>query len=205
MILYLLQLIGTAAFASSGALSAGRKQLDLVGVAAISFATAMGGGTLRDLLLDRNPVLWMADPIYLLISVGTGLLTWALARIWIPPRRLLLFLDAGGLALFTISGVQIAEQSGQSPIIALVMGVVTGTAGGVIRDVLCGEIPLVFRRSELYASAALIGSGIYLGAEFLGVPMDIAALTGSGVIFFLRIAALKWKWHLPVFVLDEKA
>jgi uncharacterized membrane protein YeiH len=203
IILYVLQLLGTAVFACSGALEAGRKRLDLVGVAAVSFVTAMGGGTVRDVLLDRDELLWTADPIYLYISLGAGFLTWALARLWLPPPRMLAILDAGGLALFTISGIQVAEADGQTPAIALVMGLITGAAGGVFRDVLCGEIPLIFRRSELYVSAALIGGGLYLLAEAWGAPLTVASLAGAGMVFFLRVAALRWGWHLPVFILPK--
>lgn len=204
MIIYWLQLLGTAVFACSGALEAGRKRLDLVGVSAVSFVTAMGGGTVRDVLLNRDALLWTADPVYLYVSIGAGLMTWALARIWVPPHRLLLVLDAGGMALFTISGVQIAEYMGQSASIAVIMGLVTGAAGGVFRDVLCGEIPLIFRRSELYVSAALVGCLAYLGAKAAGIPIATASLSGVGSIFLLRVAALKWHWQLPVFVLPEK-
>lgn len=204
MILYALQLLGTAVFACSGALEAGRKRLDLVGVAAVSFVTAMGGGTVRDILLNRDALLWTADPVYLYISVGAGLLTWALAKIWLPSHRMLVTLDAGGLALFTISGVQVAEHQGTAPSIALVMGLITGAAGGVFRDVLCGEIPLIFRKSELYVSASLIGGITYLSAKTLGLPLGPSALLGAALIFFLRMAAVKWQWRLPVFALPPK-
>jgi uncharacterized membrane protein YeiH len=204
MIIYVLQLIGTAVFACSGALEAGRKRLDLVGVAAVSFVTAMGGGTVRDILLNRDSLLWTEDPVYLHISIAAGLLTWAFARIWLPPPRLLVVLDAGGLALFTISGVQVAEQQGMAASICLVMGLITGAVGGVFRDVLCGEIPLIFRQSELYVSASLIGSGVYLAAEGFGLPIVTSSILGAAVIFFLRMAAVRWKWRLPVFVLPRK-
>lgn len=204
MIVYVLQLFGTAVFACSGALEAGRKRLDLVGVAAVSFVTAMGGGTVRDVLLDRDALLWTADPVYLYISVGAGLLTWALARVWLPPHRMLVVLDAGGLALFTISGVQVAEQLGTATSIALVMGLITGAAGGVFRDVLCGEIPLIFRESELYVSASLIGGGAYLAAKGLGLPLGASAVLGAAIVFLLRMAAVKWRWRLPVFALPGK-
>ncbi|HRJ72109.1 MAG TPA: trimeric intracellular cation channel family protein [Terrimicrobiaceae bacterium] len=199
MVIYLLQLAGTAACASSGALSAGRKSLDLVGVMVISFAAAVGGGTLRDLLLDRNPVFWLADNSFLLVSIGTGLSTWVYTRRWSPPLRLLLLVDAIGLALFTISGIQIAEQAGQSALACLVMGVITGVAGGILRDVLCGEIPMTFRRSELYASASLLGGGGYLLLISGGLPAGPSAMIGATATFLLRMAALKWGWHLPVF------
>lgn len=204
MILYWLQLLGTAVFACSGALEAGRKRLDLVGVSAVSFVTAMGGGTVRDVLLNRDTLLWTADPVYLHVSIGAGLLTWALAKIWLPPRRLLLVLDAGGMALFAISGVQIAEYMGQSASTAVVMGLITGAAGGVFRDVLCGEIPVIFHRSQLYVSAALVGCLAYLGARSAGLPAASSSLLGVSSIFLLRVAALKWNWRLPVFTLHEK-
>lgn len=199
MILYLLQMLGVAVFACNGACEAGRKHFDLVGVAVVSFVTAMGGGTVRDILLNRDVLLWTADPVYLYVGVGTGLLTWAAAKIWLPSAKLLLILDAGGMALFAISGVQIAEQYGQPASIAIVMGLITGAAGGVFRDILCGEVPLIFQGSELYVTAALIGSLAYLSAKALGTPTATATLLGVSTIFILRIAALKWRWRLPLF------
>ena len=204
VIFYILQMLGTAACAASGALSAGRKSLDLVGVMVISMAAAVGGGTLRDLLLDRNPVFWMGDNIYLLVALAAGLLTWIYTRWWSPPTRLLLVVDAIGLALFTISGTRIAEQAGQTHLVCVAMGVTTGAAGGILRDILCGEIPMTFRRSELYASAALIGSAAYLGLEAVGLPTDFCALVSAIAIFLLRLAALRWNWHLPVFEFKER-
>lgn len=199
----LLQFAGTAACAASGALSAGRKQLDLIGVLFISFAAAVGGGTLRDLLLDRNPVFWLADNRFLTVSIAAGLFTWLYALRWKPPFRLLLTVDAIGLAFFTISGIQIAEKCGQSIVPALVMGLITGVAGGILRDVLCGEIPMTFRRSELYASAALLGGLLYLALPTAGIGPGASALLGAGAIFCLRLAALRWGWRLPVFHFRE--
>jgi uncharacterized membrane protein YeiH len=204
MLIYVLQLAGAAACASSGALSAGRKSLDFIGVMVISLAAAVGGGTLRDLLLDRNPVFWLADNMYLYVSFGTGLLTWVYTRRWSPPMRLLLTVDAIGLALFTMTGTQIAEQMEQTVTICLAMGVITGVAGGIVRDILCGEIPMTFRRSELYASAALLGSGVYLGLKAAGLPTDACAVAGAVTVFLLRMAALRWNWHLPVFEFKDR-
>lgn len=204
LIFYILQMAGTAACAASGALSAGRKSLDLVGVLVISMAAAVGGGTIRDLLLDRNPVFWMGDNLYILVALAAGLLTWIYTRWWSPPTRLLLVVDAVGLALFTIIGTRIAEQGGQTHLVCVIMGVITGAAGGVLRDILCGEIPMTFRRSELYASAALIGSATYLGLEALGLPTDGCALVSVIFILLLRLAALRWNWHLPVFEFKER-
>lgn len=205
MLIYIFQLAGVAACAASGALSAGRKSLDFIGVMVISLAAAVGGGTLRDLLLDRNPVFWLADNFYLYVSIGSGLLTWVYTRRWSPPMRLLLTVDAVGLALFTITGTQIAEQMEQTVVICLAMGVITGVAGGVLRDILCGEIPMTFRRSELYASAALLGSGVYLVLEETPLPVDVSAMVGAGTIFLLRLAALRWNWHLPVFEFKDRS
>lgn len=203
MLIYVLQLLATMVCACSGALMAGRKNMDLIGLLAISFATATGGGTLRDLLLDRNPVFWMGDPGYLYVSLGAALAIWIYTRFWAPPERFLLIVDAFGLGLFLIVGIQIAENAGQSATVSLIMGVITGVAGGVIRDVLCGEIPVIFRRSELYASAALIGGGVYLALGQWDVVPDVAALVGAGVTIFLRLAALRWRWHLPVLAFKE--
>jgi uncharacterized membrane protein YeiH len=201
MLIYLLQLAGTAVCAISGALAAGRKRLDLVGVVVIGLAAAVGGGTLRDLLLERGSIFWLVDNTYLFVSIGASLLVWVYTRRWAPPHRLLLIVDAAGLSLFTISGIQIAEQLRQIPTVCVVMGVITGVAGGVLRDVLCGEIPMVFRNSELYASAATLGGSAYILLERLGVRSDISTVLGTATIFFLRLAALRLGWRLPVFEL----
>lgn len=202
MLIYILQMAGTAACASSGALSAGRKRLDVFGVLVVSFVAAIGGGTLRDLLLDRNPVFWMADSTYLHVSIVAGLLTWLYTLRWTPPLRLLLIVDAIGLALFTIAGVRISEQFGQPPVICVVMGIITGIVGGIVRDILCGEIPVTFR-SELYASASALGGITYFLLQALQFKPDACALAGAIVIFLLRLAAMKWGWRLPVFELKE--
>jgi uncharacterized membrane protein YeiH len=204
-VLYLLQLLATVICACSGALTAGRKNLDLIGLLAISFATAVGGGTLRDLLLDRNPVFWMGDTAYVFASIAAALAIWIYTRFWAPPERFLLIVDSFGLGLFLICGIQIAEHSGQSATVALLMGVITGVAGGVIRDVLCGEIPLIFRRSELYASAALAGGTAYFALRRTGVPESASALASAAITIFLRLAALRWRWHLPVLAFKENS
>src|SRR6188508_1942834 len=149
MILYLLDLCGVAVFAVSGALVAGRKQrFDLLGVAVIAIVTAIGGCTIRDVLLDRHPVFWIEDPTYLLVILSAAALTMVYARFRQPPRSSLLIADALGLALFTISGAQVAEQRSLSGTIVVVMATVTGTAGGLLRDVLSAEVPQLLRQSE---------------------------------------------------------
>lgn len=171
----------------------------------IAIVTALGGGTLRDLLLDRHPILWIADPTYLMVCLAATAVTLVYVRLRTPPFRALFVADALGLAFFTIGGVQIAEQSGLSGVLAVLMGMITGVAGGVIRDVLSAEIPLVLRRGQLYASAAIAGAALYLVLERLGFPRDPAALTGMAAIALVRVAAIVWRLELPVLDLQEPA
>lgn len=205
MLIYILQLLATVVCAASGALMAGRKNMDIIGLLAISMATALGGGTLRDLLLDRNPVFWMGDTAYILASLLAAMFVWIYTRLWSPPDRFLLTLDAFGLGLFLIVGIQIAENYGYTGAVALIMGILTGVAGGVIRDVLCGEIPVIFRKSELYASAALIGGVAYFIALRQEIDRDLAAIIGAALTIFLRLAALRWQWQLPAMALKESS
>jgi uncharacterized membrane protein YeiH len=196
-------LAGVAVFAVSGVLAAGRKRLDWIGVATIAVVTALGGGTLRDLLLDRNPIFWIADPSYLKAVLIATALTLIYVRFWIPGHRALLVADALGLAFFTIGGVQIAEQAGLSGVLAVLMGMITGVAGGVIRDVLCAEIPLILRKGQLYASSTMVGAALYLVLENGGVTRDGAALAGMATIVIVRFAAIICRLELPVLSLEE--
>jgi uncharacterized membrane protein YeiH len=200
---HIIDLLGVGVFAVSGVLSAGRKSLDWLGVAVIAIVTAIGGGTLRDLLLDRHPIFWIADPSYLLVILGATLLTLVYVRFRVPGRRALLVADAFGLAFFTISGTQIAQQAGLSGVPAVLMGTITGVAGGMLRDVLCAEIPLILRRGQLYASSAIIGATLYLLLERSGAHRDAAALAGMAVIALVRFAAIAWRLELPVLSLEE--
>ena len=198
LLIFSLQMAATMVCAVGGALAAGRKRLDMVGVVFVSFVAAVGGGSLRDLLLDRNPVFWLAQPSYLTVSLAAGALTWIYICRWRAPVRFLSFVDAFGLALFTISGIQIAQEMGQSVPICLVMGVITGVAGGLFRDLLCGEIPSIFKSGELYASAALLGGVAFFLVERLGADPRLSALVGAGTVVGLRLAALHLGWRLPV-------
>lgn len=179
-------------------MAAGRKRLDMVGVVFVSFVAAVGGGSLRDLLLDRNPIFWLAQPSYLTVSLLAGALTWLYIRRWPAPGRFLNFVDAFGLGLFTVSGIQIAQEMGQSTLICLVMGLITGVAGGLLRDLLCGEIPSVFQGGELYASASLLGGGVFFIVETSGADPRVGALAGAATVVGLRLAALRLGWRLPV-------
>jgi uncharacterized membrane protein YeiH len=204
-ILYVLDLVGVGVFAISGALAAGRKSLDLLGVVVISVVTAIGGGTLRDLLLGRHPIFWIADPLYIVVITAAALGTVAWTRRFHPPAKTLLIADALGLALFSVAGAQIAQTAGLSPLIVIIMGTMTGTAGGMIRDVLSNEIPLILRpEMELYATAAIGGIALYLALETLGVPRGPAGLAGMTAIAALRFAAILTNLKLPVFSLPPE-
>jgi len=201
-LLHGIELLGVAVFAVSGALAAGRRHFDLLGVVVIATVTACGGGTLRDVLLDRHPVFWIADTTYVYVSLIAALLTVVYARYRHPPERLILIADALGLALFSIGGAQIAEHAGYGGIVAVIMGTLTGAAGGVLRDMLCAEVPLILRRSHLYATAAIAGVVAYLLLQ-LFVDRTLAALLGMACIAALRLAAIIWGWTLPVFSLPH--
>ena len=201
---YVLQLLGAAVFAASGALSAGRKRMDLLGVVVIAIVTAIGGGTLRDVLLDRHPVFWIEDPTHLVVSVIAAAITLVYARFRRPPNNALAIADALGLALFTITGAQIAQRAMMDPIVVVLMGTMTGVAGGVLRDVLSAEVPLIFRRGELYATAAIVGATLYLLLEVVGAPRQVAALVGMATIAGLRLAAILWGLHLPVLPIRDE-
>lgn len=203
MILRVLELLGVGVFAVSGALVAGRKRLDLLGVVVIAAVTAIGGGTTRDLLLDRHPVFWLADPIHLYVILAAAALTIVYTRRFRPPERLLLIADALGLALFTISGAQIAERAGLAPIAVVLMGTLTGAAGGVIRDVLTAEIPMILRRGQIYATASIAGGAAYLALQRAGLDPGAAALVGMLVVAVLRGAAIIFKITLPVFTVPD--
>jgi uncharacterized membrane protein YeiH len=204
VLLHVLDLIGVAVFAVSGALAAGRKRLDLFGVLVLALVTAVGGGTIRDVLLDRHPIVWLADPIYLMVVATAALLTVVYVRWRPPPEAALLVADALGLALFSVAGAQIAQQSGLPAASGVALGTVTGAAGGAVRDVLTAEIPLVLRRGDLYASAAIVGTTGYFVLEALGVPHSTASLIGMAIVAAVRFAAIRWRLQLPVFPLGDE-
>lgn len=199
---YWLDLLGVAVFAVSGALAAGRKRLDLIGVMVLGLVTAVGGGTTRDVLLDRHPLFWLADPSYLITITAAALMTVAFARWRRPPQVAMVVADALGLALFSIVGAQIAERAGLPAIACVMLGTVTGSAGGIIRDVLSGEVPLLFRGGNLYATTAIVGTTAYFLLEMAGVGRGPASIAGMVVVAGLRLAAIRWELSLPVFHLE---
>lgn len=203
MILYLLDLAGVAVFAISGALAAGRRSLDLLGVIVVALVTAIGGGTLRDLLLGREPVFWVRDPTYIWVIIGAAVFTVTISRWRRLPERSLLVADALGLALFSVAGARIAEGLGHGGLVCVVMGTITGCAGGMIRDVLCAQIPVIMRRSQIYATAAIAGISLYWLLQSSGWPQPWPSLAGMSAVACLRLAAIVWDLNLPVFTLSD--
>lgn len=195
---YALDLFGTAVFAVTGALVASRKRMDIVGFILLAAATGIGGGSLRDLLLGLTPVFWIAQPVYLAISVAVAAAVFFLAHIPESRYRVLLWLDAAGLAVFCVVGADKALLAGTGGFIAVAMGVVTATFGGIIRDLLGGESPLILRR-EIYVTAALAGAAVFVAGAILGLPQPASALAGFAVCFAVRALALTCGWSLPVY------
>ncbi len=190
-----LDLIGVAVFAVTGALVASRKQMDVVGFVFLGTVTGVGGGTLRDLVLGQTPVFWVREPVYLLICAGVSVLVFFAAHVPRSRLVLLVWLDAVGLALFCVLGAEKAIAHG--PVVAATMGVITAVMGGIIRDILGGESPVIFRR-EIYATAALAGASIFLLAT-LALPREPAILAGFTAALALRGLALRNRWSLPVY------
>ena len=193
-----LNFFGIVVFAISGGLVAARKEMDIFGFALIATVTGLGGGTLRDLLLGATPVFWIKEPVFLLVTVVSGCLTYGIARLVESRFRALLWADAVGLALFAITGTEAAMAAGVHPLVGVVMGVVTATFGGVIRDVLCNEYPLLLR-PEIYASAALAGGVTYIALNSAPVDRWIAAVAGFAVALLIRGLAIRLSLTLPYY------
>jgi uncharacterized membrane protein YeiH len=197
--LHVLDLVGVAVFAISGALAAGRRRLDLIGVVVLAAVTAVGGGTVRDVLLDRHPIFWLADPRYLIVIIVAALATVLYVRWARVPWVTLDVADALGLALFSVAGTQVAERAGMPAVSCVLLGAVTGAAGGAIRDVLTAQVPAVLQQGSLYAAAAIVGTSLYLILARLGLERSTASLVGMAVVAALRLAAVWWGLTLPVF------
>jgi len=198
-----LDLLGVAVFAISGTLQAARRRLDPFGALVLAVVTAIGGGTLRDLLLDQRPIFWISAPDYLLVIALATALTIVVGRWYAPPHQILAVADAAGLALFTISGTEIASRAGVHPAIAVTMGAITGCAGGLLRDLLCAQLPLLLHR-DIYATAALTGAVAYLLLAAAGVPEQAATLLAMAATFGLRLIAIRRDLHLPPVVIREQ-
>ncbi|HEY5094443.1 MAG TPA: trimeric intracellular cation channel family protein [Candidatus Eremiobacteraceae bacterium] len=189
--------LGLAAFTVSGVIEAKRKEMDLVGAAAVAFITAVGGGTVRDILLGRYPIFWIADQRYALGIFALAVVSFYSLRTARLASSAILVPDALGLGLFTVTGASYALASHASLAIASLLGVITGVFGGVLRDVVCNEIPTVFARTQLYATCALAGAWVYLLLGAAGVVADVTIPAGVLATFALRIAAVRFDLRLP--------
>lgn len=190
-------------FAISGALTARDKGLDIFGISAVAFITALGGGTLRDVLAGSTPVGWMNDLTYL-IMIGIGIVLSLLFGKGVRKlRRTFFIFDTIGISVFTVLGLQKALTLGLHPAIAVMMGMISAVFGGVTRDIICNEIPLIFRK-EVYALACLLGGVVFVLLMEISVPIRINILITAMVIIVLRLLAVKFGWNLNLFKSSEK-
>lgn len=203
-VLLTLEAIGVLAFAVSGLLEAARKRLDLVGVVVVAFLTAFGGGTLRDVLLDRRPFFWVANEAWVWVVMGMALVIPLVlrARHLEPTLRAMQWPDAVGLGLFAASGTQIALGMGSSPLVATLMGVITAVFGGLIRDVMLNEMPWVISDYQLYSVIAFAGGLLVWSLGALGMAPVVAVLIGAGAITVVRMLAMVFHWRLPGWKLE---
>lgn len=194
----LLGIIGTMAFAMSGALTAMHKKLDPFGVFIIAFVTAVGGGTLRDVLIGRTPVGWMQDVNYVYVIVIGFILAILFRKKFERLRTSLFLFDTVGLGVFTLIGLEKGINIGLHPVICIALGTMTACFGGVTRDILCTEIPVIFRK-EIYATICIFGGIVFFILRKLNLEADLLYLTTSLFIISVRLMAVKLKWHLPPF------
>ena len=195
---YWMEIIGTAVFAISGVLSAERKQLDFMGVVLVAFVVGNGGGTIRDVVMGATPVFWITNPVYIFAAIIPGICTVFIAHFFNLPRRLILLADALGLGLFVVVGASKALDYGMSPQIAIIMGVITAVGGGVIRDLLCDDIPLILK-GEIYATPALVGAISYVFLITQDVTHWIAGLTCAAIVFIIRVIVIYYNLRVPYF------
>lgn len=195
-LLAFLDYAGVAVFAATGALSASRKQLDLIGFLFLASATGIGGGTVRDMVLGRLPVFWVLNPTYVLVCAAVGVLVFFTAHLLESRYRLLIWLDAVGLSAYCVMGAAKGLAATGSPTVAIVTGVLTATFGGILRDLLAGE-PSVLLRPEIYVTAALTGACVFTGAHALGLPLYATSTLGVIAAFAVRGGAIKFGWRFP--------
>ncbi len=196
-----IEVLGIIAFAITGILQARKKGMDLVGVYAVAMITALGGGTLRDVILDRRPLFWVEHYSYPILLLALSVLMTITVTELMNRKRMMtviLVLDAFGLGLFSASGASLANQAGYHPFISALLGVVTGVFGGVLRDIICNEIPYVFSRTELYATCAFAGAWSYLAISAVTGNEVTAVIACIGVTVVTRLLAIRYKIRLPI-------
>ena len=202
-VMLVIYLIAITAEAMSGALAAGRRNMDIFGVVVIAFVTALGGGTIRDMVLGHYPIGWTQHPEYVYLVISAGLLTTVVARYMIHLKQVFLLLDAMGLIAFSLIGSDVAIRLGYDPLVVVMAGMITGISGGILRDVLCNQVPVVFRR-ELYASVSMTVCLLYLGLQWLEVSIGTSTAICFAGGLALRLAAIRFGWRLPVFSYQER-
>ncbi|PHN06756.1 trimeric intracellular cation channel family protein [Flavilitoribacter nigricans] len=195
--IYLIDIVGTFVFAISGALAASEKRFDIFGAGILALVTAVGGGTLRDVLIGSTPVGWMKDLNYLAVIVAAVLISFFFKHHILKLRRTMFLFDTIGIGLFTILGLQKTLALGLSPVIAILMGAVSAVFGGVLRDVLSNEVPLIFRK-EIYATACLAGGLFFVLFQWIWPAPVINMLAGIAVVITIRALAVRRHWSLPV-------
>ncbi|MBE0405555.1 trimeric intracellular cation channel family protein [Psychrobacter sp. AOP22-C1-22] len=196
ILLYLLDMVGVIACAIAGTLLAQHKGFDIAGCILVSMVNAIGGGTLRDMALDRHPLFWMTDLNYIIVITVTSLVLQIFFHLYHKIDNALKLFDAIGLAAFSVIGFNVALAQDMSPVIAMMMAVWTAIIGGLLRDIICNEIPLLLQR-EIYITASIVGSLTYLVLDHWGVDTVINEFIMLFVIFTVRMLALKFDWHLP--------
>ncbi|WP_070962828.1 trimeric intracellular cation channel family protein [Vibrio sonorensis] len=204
MLLTTLYIVGITAEAMTGALSAGKRNMDWFGVMLVASATAIGGGTVRDILLGHYPIGWVKKPEFLVITCIAGVITTVIARWIIKLKGVFIRLDALGLIVFSIIGTKVALSMGHHVIICVVAAIVTGVFGGLLRDLICRQTPLVLHQ-ELYASVALTASTLYLTLLWLNIPELPATISTLITGYLLRMAAVRFNWRLPRFQLESES
>ena len=197
-IIFMIAITGEAV---SGALSAGRRNMDMFGVAFVAFITALGGGTVRDILLGNFPVVWTQHMIYIYLTIGAGIATMFIAHFLQRLRSMFLLMDAMGLVAFTIIGCDVALKLGYDIPVVIMSGITTGIFGGILRDILCNSTPQVLRE-ELYASVSILVAVQYLLMLHFNVPVNIALIVAFVTGLSIRMLAIRYKWSLPVFSYD---
>ena len=186
-------------FAITGALVASRAQLDLVGFAFIACLTAVGGGTVRDILLDRNPIFWIAQPAYLAVAASAALIIFFTAHLLKSRLRTIIWLDSLALAVAVAAGTGVATSLDQGPTITILMGIVTGCMGGLMRDVVVGDVPVVLKQGELYVTAAFAGAATTVLLNSYAPQVPYSLIAGAAVTWKLRAGSIHFGWHLPVY------
>ena len=199
LVLHVMEVIGMISFAVSGVVDARKQRLDVVGTFVVAFATAFGGGTVRDVLLDRRPFYWVEHEGYVLLifamSIGASLVLRVVSRV--ASERAMIVADAIGLGLFSVTGASLALVAQMTPTVAVMMGIISAVFGGVVRDVLCNEVPMILRDRSPYATCSFVGCWVYMGLTWLQVQQEAALLTGALTIIAMRLVSVRYGWKLP--------